>query len=369
MKDLFEILDASKKELEALSPMKSVDSDRLWRKFRLEWNYNSNHLEGNTLTYQETELVLIFDQAPGGHTVREIEEMKAHDVAIALVRDWALDTAREISESDIRTLNQTLLVRPFWKEAITPDGQPVRRLIKIGAYKELPNSVRLPNGELFAYAEPHEVDSKMGDLMAWYRKAAKKEHPAFVAAKLHYDFVCIHPFDDGNGRIARLLMNYHLFRCGFAPVIIKSEGKRAYLSALNRADVGDFEAFVQYIGEQMLWSMNLTIRASKGESIEEEGDWGKQISLLKRAVVDQKTKAEQEKSRYEDLITDWLVMNAATVIQEMENRIGVFREFFKATRFQIQTQANPGNEVIQFEDPILWQGLPRILRRRKHMIK
>ena len=247
MKELLKKLDTRKKELAALSPMRPEDSERLWKKFRLEWNYNSNHIEGNTLTYQETELILMFDQAPNGtHTVREIEEMKAHDVAIALVREWAGDPLREIAEADIRNLNKVILVRPFWKKAITPDGQPVQKRIKVGDYKEHPNHVLLSNGEIFHYAEPNEVQQKMGDLIAWYRQVANTEHPTVVAARLHYDFVRIHPFDDGNGRVARLLMNYHLLRHKFPPVIIKTVDKNNYLAALQRADVGDFDAFIPH---------------------------------------------------------------------------------------------------------------------------
>lgn len=361
MKDLLDKLDARKNELAALSPLKREDAERLWKKFRLEWNFNSNHIEGNTLTYQETELVLLFDQAPGGHTVREIEEMKAHDVAIALVQAWATDANRDISQADIRSLNETLLVRPFWKEAITPDGQSVRRLIKVGEYKEHPNSVRLANGEMFHYAEPHEVESKMGDLIAWYREAAKEVHPAIVAAKLHYDFVRIHPFDDGNGRVSRLLMNYHLLRHDFPPVIIKSEGKKAYLAALNRADVGDFEAFATYIAEQLLWSLDLSIRAAKGESVEEEGDWEKQVELLKRELDGKIAQKENDKKNFEHAIEDWLNLNSSILLSENEKRMGPFKKFFRKVNFKIQTRLINSDQVISIKEPFDWGAIAKVM--------
>ena len=76
LQQLLKEVDARKKDLDALLPLRREDEDRLWKKLRLEWNYNSNHIEGNTLTYQETELIVIFDREPNGsHTVREIEEM------------------------------------------------------------------------------------------------------------------------------------------------------------------------------------------------------------------------------------------------------------------------------------------------------
>ncbi|MCB9307813.1 MAG: Fic family protein [Lewinellaceae bacterium] len=281
MEHLLETINEKKAVLDELGPLKQEDSERLWKKFRLEWNYNSNHIEGNTLTYRETELMLIFEQAPiGVHTVREIEEMTAHDTAVSLIREWADNDSRELAESDIRNLNRILLVRPFWKEAITPDGLPTRRLISIGDYKQHPNSVRLSNGELFHYASPEETRPKMQELMAWYHKESSEVHPVIAAARLHYDFIRIHPFDDGNGRIARLLMNYHLLKQGYPPVVIKSANKNEYLAALQRADVGDLKAFVDYIATQVIWSIDLSISAAKGEEIEEQGDWEKELEVL-----------------------------------------------------------------------------------------
>ncbi len=333
---LLKEVDTRKKELGTLQPMRREDEERLWKKLRLEWNYNSNHIEGNTLTYQETELVLIFDQAPNGsHTVREIEEMKAHDVAVALVRDWANDEKRELSEADIRDLNRILLVRPFWKEAITPDGQSVRRLITVGDYKKHPNSVRLPNGEMFHYASPEETPRRMAELVEWYRQASEEQHPAVVAARLHYDFVCIHPFDDGNGRVSRLLMNYHLLRNGFPPVVIKSADKKNYLAALQRADVGDFESFSTYIAQQMLWSLDLSVRAGKGEGVEEVGDWEKQVTLLKREAEAKKESEKQKKLSLEETLTKWLEKNFPILRKEMENKFAVFEQFFSSANFDV----------------------------------
>src|SRR3972149_6165072 len=90
-----ELLSAWKQQ----QPLKEPDDRRLWNKFRLEWNYNSNHIEGNTLTYGETELLLIHGQTTGNHTLREFEEMKAHDVAIAHIRKVAKEP-QELTEGD-----------------------------------------------------------------------------------------------------------------------------------------------------------------------------------------------------------------------------------------------------------------------------
>ena len=117
--------------------MREEDEERLWRKLRLEWNYNTNHIEGNTLTYHETELLLIHGRTAGGHPMRHYEEMKAHDVAIDHTRHLA-DAERVLGEGDIRDLNKTLLKEPFWQTARTSDGQQTRKRIVPGEYKTFP---------------------------------------------------------------------------------------------------------------------------------------------------------------------------------------------------------------------------------------
>jgi len=282
--DLFQKITSLHKELEDLKPLKKEDDERLWKKFRLEWNFNSNHIEGNTLTYGQTELLLFFEKTTGDHDAREIDEMRGHDVALKMIVEYAKDKSREITEADIRELNKIILVRPFWSNAQTLDGQPTKKLIQPGEYKREPNSVLLQSGEMFHYASPEETPVRMKELMDWYRQAQAegKSHPVELAAKLHYDFVRIHPFDDSNGRTSRLLMNYVLLRHDYPPLIIKSSDKRGYLNALNKADVGDKAAFTKYIADQMIWSLELSIKAAKGESIEERDDIDKEIEVWKK---------------------------------------------------------------------------------------
>ena len=291
MTTLIEKIELFEKELKGLLPMKPEYRQRLDKKIRLEFNYNSNHIEGNTLTYGETELLLIFGKTTGNHDIREYDEMKAHDAAFELIHEWATDNERPLTEMALKNLHKILLVEPFWKEALTPDGQPTRRLIKVGDYKEQPNSVRLQTGEMFHYASPAETPIKTGELVEWYRNEEEKKelHPVVLAALLHYKFVLIHPFDDGNGRISRLLMNYVLLKHNLPPVIVKSADKRNYLFALNQADTGDINAFLSYIAEQLIWSLELYIKAAKGETLEEDDDLQKEIAVWKKKEVAKKS--------------------------------------------------------------------------------
>ncbi len=332
MTNLIQQINSLKENLTAMLPINPTFQTKLDQKFRLEFNYNSNHIEGNTLTYGETALLLIFDKTQGNHVYREFEEMKAHDVAFKLIQTWAADYERPLTEVDIKLLHQTILVRPFWKEAITLDGQPTRRLIEIGNYKKYPNSVRLENGEIFEYASVIDTPMLMGDLMRWLREAEQNGnmHPAELAARLHYKFVRIHPFDDGNGRISRLVMNYILLKHGLPPVIIKSADKRQYLFALNQADTGNEAAFVDYIARQLIWSLELTLKAARGESIEEPDDIDKEISIFKRHVAQ---KSQNPLLRNNAVIYDLYEHSIRDLFQQFEAKHNQFYDLFYVNEF------------------------------------
>lgn len=325
----FSLINTKLDQLRSMLPMKAEYRQKLDNKFRMEFNYNSNHIEGNTLTYGETVLLLIHGQTKGNHEVREYEEMQAHDVALELIKKWAKNEESPLTEADIKELNRILLVKPFWKEALTADGQPTRRLINIGNYKEYPNSVRLQNGEMFEYASPMDTPIQMGELIQWFREEeGKKElHPVQLAALLHYNFVRIHPFDDGNGRISRLLMNYVLLKNDYPPIIIKSEDKKNYLRSLNLADSGDLDAFVEYIAEQALWSIDISIKAAKGESIDEPGDLDKKIDALKKKL-NYKEEVKFEKSN--EIVKMSYQQSIKPLIISLRMRLKKFDSLFKS---------------------------------------
>ncbi|RZK22877.1 MAG: Fic family protein, partial [Flavobacterium sp.] len=312
-------LNDMSQQLADLRPFNSKIQSELDKKFRLEFNFNSNHLEGNTLTYNETELLLIFDQTDGSHEYRELMEMEAHDVALKMIEEESQDKERPLTEQFIRMINLTLLVKPFWKDAKTVDGQATRKQIIPGKYKETPNSVQLNNGEMFHYTLPGDVPNEMGDLVKWVNSNPENYDPIELAAMLHYKFVRVHPFDDGNGRTARLLMNYILMRNGLPMVVIKSTEKKEYLTALNKADVGDLSAFVNYIGTSLIWSFNISLKAARGESIEEVDDIMKEIDLL---VKDLSRLPDEYDKRYSALETHKvLVKSSVPIFIQLNDRL------------------------------------------------
>jgi Fic family protein len=349
MKTTLEKVDNLMAALNALPPMMPEYQKKLDTKFRLEFNYNSNHLEGNTLTYGETELLLMFDDTKGNHTMREFEEMKAHDVAFKLVSDMAKEKEQPLTEQLIKNLNEIILVRPFWKEAITADGQDTRRLIKVGDYKEFPNSVRLQNGEIFEYASPTETPIKMKELIDWYRTEENNLDPVTLATMLHYLFVCIHPFDDGNGRVARLLMNFVLLRNNLPPVVIKSKDKAAYLQVLHLADVGDYEPLIEYISQQVIWSLELTLKASNGESIEEPDDIDKELLMWKKNALAKKTNGLR---RNDDLVYDILSNGLNDLVVLFVKKHTLFFDMFQTYSVSYSLNTDSYNSIEELSEAI-----------------
>ena len=324
-------VDALKAELDTIRPLKPEHEQRLWQKLRLEWNYNSNHIEGNTLTYGETYLLLIHGQTNGGHSMREFEEMKAHDVAVSMVAVWANDKQRTLMENDVRSLNAILLKEPFWKEATTVKDQPTQIQVIPGKYKNTGNSVRQPDGTLFHYASPEEVPAKMQDLMEWYNTPSDL-HPLQKVALLHHRFIVIHPFGDGNGRTARLLVNYHLMRHGYMPLVVKSADKLNYLRCLKLADAGDMLPFSEYLAEQEAWVLELAIKAAKGRSIEEPTDIDKEIALFKAKT--NKTDGPREERTAEVLARTFRV-SLRPMFERFIDEMDSFVELFKTTRHHV----------------------------------
>lgn len=334
-------VDLLKEKLDKLKPINPTFQKKIDEKFRLEFNYNSNHLEGNTLTYGETKLLLFFGDTQGNHQKREFDEMEAHDVAFQLIRDWANDIERPLTEQQIKELNEIILVKPFWKEAITQDGQNTRRLIKIGDYKEYPNSVRLANGEIFEYSTPSETPILMRELIEWYKEEENSIHPVTLATILHYKFVRVHPFDDGNGRIARLLLNYVLLKFGFPPVVIKSNDKHNYLRALHIADLGDYSSFIDYIAEQLIWSLELSIKGANGESVEQQGDWEKELEILKKNYNNDKLIVGSKNS-----FTTFSEIYQKTIVPLIDlwhKKISKFNDFFNNILVEINIETDQGN--------------------------
>ena len=328
-----------KAELDSLRPLDSEAEARIMQKFRLDWNYHSNNLEGNTLTYGETKALILFGITAQGKPLKDHFEITGHNEAI----NWVLNLVKgetELSEVFIRELHTLLLKEASYKEATTSDGKPTRRKIEVGKYKTQPNHVLTVTGETFYFANPEETPAKMQELVDWFRKEKGKPdvNPIILAALFHYRFIRIHPFDDGNGRVARILMNFILMQFGYPPAIIKTEDKENYYAVLRLADADELEPFIEYITQNLIRSLEIMIRGAKGGDIEEPDDLEKELALLDTRLgsIGEKANVKLDSSSY----ATFLSFSGLPIVGEFINSCKRFERFYASLKFTVAKNPN-----------------------------
>ncbi len=275
-------------EIEMVRPINPEQEARVLQKLRLEWNYHSNAIEGNSLTYGETRAFIMHGLTAKGKPFKDYLDIRGHDQVVDVLAD-IVRNKEDLSEIDIRELHKILLVEPYQVAAITHDGFRTTRRIEVGKYKTSQNHVLTSTGQTHFFASPEDTAPKMADLVRWCNEERNKgtTHPVTLAATLHHQFVSIHPFDDGNGRMARILMNLTLMQAGYLPAVLKLDRKSEYFLALEKADAGELEDFVVFVCQALIESQNIFLRAARGEAIDELGDFDKRLHLLRQAIETQ----------------------------------------------------------------------------------
>jgi len=256
--DILHDVEALKKQIDDMRPLPEDVEGWVMQKLLLGWNYHSNAIEGNCLTFNETVAFLMEGTTAEGKPLKDHLEIRGHNEAINFLLSIVKDT-RPISEADIRNLHKMILVEPYAIRAQTADGLPTTKIINPGEYKTLPNHVQTATGETHYYATPEETPAKMQELMDWYYRVSNHTeiHPVVTATLFHHKFVSIHPFDDGNGRMSRILMNLILMQMGYPPVVILLSDSQKYYALLGGADKGDFWPFVEFISDGLKSSLQM----------------------------------------------------------------------------------------------------------------
>lgn len=257
-KNLLTEIDALFAKYRARRPLPQDQAQAEYEKLRLEWTYHSNAIEGNSLTLGETAFYLREGLTSEGKPFVDYLEAKNHAEAI----DWLHDRARAkkpITESFIKDLNALLHKGITERPARGANGALYMRKITPGAYKREPNHVLTLAGEIHYYADPLQVPGEMEKLVRTIADEEGSMHPVELSVHAHYEISRIHPFDDCNGRVARLLLNLLLMRAGYPPIVIKNEERREYLEALSAADGGNREPFYLFIARHVKAALESTL--------------------------------------------------------------------------------------------------------------
>ena len=240
---MFDQINFKKQLLDAKRPLPEYTLRSLREKLFLEWTYNSNAIEGNTLTINETKVVLE-GITVGGKTMREHLEVINHQEAISYVED-IVRKEDLFSERQIKNLHHLVL------KGIDDSNA--------GVYRDQQVFI---SGAQHTPPAPFKIQEQMDNLFKWYEGEAQLLHPIVRGSILHVIFVGIHPFIDGNGRTARLLLNLELMKSGYPPVIIRVENRLAYYNALDKSHTTeDYEDFIELVSKEVETSLDLYLSA------------------------------------------------------------------------------------------------------------
>lgn len=246
MKDTYIYLDELK---EHLNRLRNLQSDKVAKAFDIEYTYESNKIEGNTLTLQETALVIEKGLTIGGKSLNEHLEAVNHQNAIEYIKDLAKQNEL-ITERDLLQIHYLILQGINNQQA--------------GTYRNLQVLI---SGAKHVPPQPFLVPKEMESLFLWYNDNKDKLHPVELSAEMHERLVTIHPFIDGNGRTARLLMNLILLQNGFPIAILKgdTDSRLKYYSALESAQVEhDKKPFIKLIADNVQETILRIIKTVEG---------------------------------------------------------------------------------------------------------
>jgi len=247
-------LNAKLEQLNKLRPLPPAAVKKLRQQFEIEMTYNSNAIEGNSLTLKETTLVINEGITIRNKPLKDHLEARNHYEALEFIADLIEHGKQHtLSEQLIRTLHQ-LVVQETEREWA---GKYRNSNVFIaGAHHKPPDAISVP--------------PMMADLIKWFKEHQAKTHPVELAAIIHHKFVFIHPFFDGNGRTGRLLMNILLMRRGYPITIVLKNDRKKYYDVLAKADKNDYEPLARFTAQSVERSLNIYLETLSPIGVKKE---------------------------------------------------------------------------------------------------
>ena len=242
---IYERLDANKAAIDRIRPFEGEYLRQLREYYRIGLTWTSNAIEGNSLTEMETKILLEDGLTVGGKPLRDTFEALGHSLAYDYM--FSLLGSRRVTIEDIKTLH-----RLFFKN-IDEARAGVWRDINI-----------IVTGSDYGFPSPAELDGLMSDLERWIEAERENMHPVRFAAMLHLKFVTIHPYIDGNGRVARLLMNAALIQDGYMLAVVPPILRQEYMTSIREYQQKENATpFCDFIAERVLESEKEVMRILK----------------------------------------------------------------------------------------------------------
>jgi len=247
-------IDDKLKVLNSFRPLPFSQVVKLQDQFRMEMTYNSNGIEGNSLTLKETFLVINEGLTIKGKPLKDHLEAKDHFEALKYLSELIEhDRKHTISEVLIRQLHNLVMLETDREWA--------------GKYR---NANVIISGSDHTPPDAVEVPELMRSLIRWININQKKLHPIVLSSIVHHKMVSIHPFFDGNGRTARLVMNIFLMQTGYPLVTVLKNDRKKYYVVLDKADKGDYIPLIRFIAQNVERSLNIYLQVVTPKSRNKE---------------------------------------------------------------------------------------------------
>ena len=251
MDDKLQALQAKKQRLDSYKPLQNELIKNLEEWFRIELTYTSNAIEGNTLTRQETAMVVDEGLTVQGKSLTEHQEAINHAEAFNFIQTLVSKKRQELTARDILDIHSIILNK------IDDDNKGRYRNVAVrlrGSETILPNALKVPD--------------LMEEFVVWLQSETK-DHPVKIAADAHFRLVSIHPFVDGNGRTARLLMNLLLMQEAYPPAIVKKEDRSVYINSLEKGQTkDDLRDYYDLMIEAVDRSLDIYLEAVEPERVD-----------------------------------------------------------------------------------------------------
>lgn len=336
-------IDLLKVKIETHGELSAEIKKQIHYKFRLDWNYYSNSMEGNTLTMDETRSVMVGNLTVGGKPIKDVLEMKGHDEIVLEILKIGKGELR-LSEHRIQEIHRGIMHE---------EGEGSKA--KIGKWKKEPNYIYNYKNERFDFVPPDEVHERMHALLnktnaaidAIHANKKDAPHPIDVALEFHLEYVLIHPFYDGNGRTARILTNLLLISLGYPPFWVKTNERKMYNQYI--ADIqgygGKPDLFYDFAADLVLRSQQLVVDAIDGKDISEPDDLEKELQQIEIRL---KNNEEKVIKRSPEVMIQFFNQSIKPLSDALYERLSKFNKFF--TEFQIHTtmdgKGNSGDKAL-----------------------
>lgn len=334
-----------KTELDYLRPLKSEIEDKVLQKIRLEWNFNSVAGERNALTFEETKSLILNGITKGTRPLKDYIEMKIHNDTIS----WMFEIAPlgfVLTEDLIKQIHESILLEPYEVQSFDKEGKPVLKMVEIGKYKQSPNGFKGKKGKIGEFATPEETPQLMKELIDWFSAESQNPevNPIVLAAEFHYRFVKIQPFDDANGRIAKILTNLILMQFNYPPIAIKQSERNMYHFALQTADTGKLDPFIQFITRNVITSLELYLKGARGENLEEVDELEKDLLALEEKLRRLSSKIVK---REKVVLLDIFDKSILPLLSKLMDNYAKFDRFYIDKRISINVTSlnNMGNSL------------------------